>query len=237
MNAESLAIAVGVERIAAVLHLPSGRGPAPCVVASHGLAASKDSDKYLQLAERLVRVGIACCRYDFRGSGESEGRYADTTVETRIEDLKAVLGCLRGRPTIDGRRIGLFGSSFGGFVSHFVAKEEPAPALVTWGTPATLSGMERLATEEVVSLGPGFFAELSKGGYRETPEGVARLLVVHGDRDDVVPVDHAKRLWERAVDPKALSVLEGGDHRFLDPGLRQRAMDQTVEWFLRYLQE
>src|SRR3990172_7559567 len=109
MSAERLAVPVGAERIAAVLHLPSGSRPAPCVVASHGLAASKDSDKYLQLAESLVRVGIACCRYDFRGSGESEGRYADTTVQARIQDLKAVLGCLRGRPTIHRRLIRLFG--------------------------------------------------------------------------------------------------------------------------------
>ncbi len=208
----------------------------PCVVASHGLAASKDSDKYVQLAEYLGRVGIACCRYDFRGSGESDGRYAETTVRTRIDDLTAVIAYVRTLPAIDASRVGLFGSSFGGFVSHFVAASEPVGARVTWATPANLSGMKRLNSGEVTSLGPAFFAELAGGEYREAPEGVAKILIIHGDQDDLVPVDHAKLLWERARDPKGLVILEGGDHRFSDPTLRQRAFDHTVEWFLEHLQ-
>ena len=208
----------------------------PCVIASHGLAASKDSDKYLQLVDRLCEVALACCRYDFRGSGESDGKYAETTVRGRVDDLRAVMAYLRALPAIDTSRLGLFGSSFGGFVSHFAAGEEPVSAVVTWATPATLAGMGRLKSEEVTSLGPAFFAELAGGEYREAPEGVAKILIIHGDQDDLVPVHHAKLLWERARDPKGLVILEGGDHRFSDPTLRQRAFDHTVEWFLEHLQ-
>ena len=232
---ERLSIPIGTERIVAALHLPPGRRPSPCVVASHGLAASKDSDKYVQLAESLVRAGIACCRYDSRGSGESDGRHAGTTVRGRVEDLKAVLRYLRALPLIDAGRLGLFGSSFGGFVSHFVAREDLVSALVTWATPASLAGMERLDAEEVTSLSPAFFAELAEGKYTEAPENVTRLLVIHGDRDDLVPVDHAKRLWERAVEPKRLLIVEGADHRFSNAGLRQHAMNETTRWFLQYL--
>lgn len=235
MKAERHSIPVGAERLAAVLHLPPTSGARPCVVASHGLAASKDSEKYLALADALGQVGLACCRYDFRGSGESDGRYTETTVRVRIEDLKAVLTYLKRLRGIDAEHIGLFGSSFGGFVSLWVGNRDPVAALVTWATPATLAGMQRLKSEEVTSLGPAFFAELSEGKYAEAPEGTAGVLVIHGDRDDLVSVTHAKLLWERARDPKELVILEGGDHRLSDPALRQRAIDHTVNWFLKYL--
>src|SRR5713101_9800373 len=106
-------------KLALVLHLPDADGRAPCVVACHGLSASKDSDKYLLLGDALPAAGLALARFDFRGCGESSGREEETTIATRIEDVEAVLAHLEGHPRLDGR-IGLLGSSLGGFVALFV---------------------------------------------------------------------------------------------------------------------
>ena len=76
--------------LALVLHLPDSAGPTPCVLACHGLSASKDSDKYLLLGAALPRAGLALARFDFRGCGESTGREDETTVGTRIDDVRAV---------------------------------------------------------------------------------------------------------------------------------------------------
>ena len=92
----------------------------PCVVACHGMGASKDSDKYLLLGRELPAAGLALARFDFRGSGESGGRHEDATIETRMADLEAVLDHLGKRPELDGR-FGLLGSSLGGFVALWVA--------------------------------------------------------------------------------------------------------------------
>jgi predicted alpha/beta-hydrolase family hydrolase len=70
-----------------VLHLPAV-SPAPCVVACHGLGASKDSDKYQLLGVELPSAGLALARFDFRGCGESSGVETDTTVASRIEDVR-----------------------------------------------------------------------------------------------------------------------------------------------------
>jgi len=45
--------------LALVLHLPDTPGPTPCVLACHGLSASKDSDKYLLLAQDFPEAGLA----------------------------------------------------------------------------------------------------------------------------------------------------------------------------------
>src|SRR5256712_5190710 len=103
-------------RLALVLHVTEGRRRVPCVVACHGLSASKDSDKYLLLGDELPAAGLALARFDFRGCGESRGREDDTTIATRIEDVGAVLAHLDGHPRLDGR-VGLLGSSLGGFVA------------------------------------------------------------------------------------------------------------------------
>src|SRR5260370_5204655 len=79
-------------KLALVLHLPDTDGRAPCVVACHGLSASKDSDKYLLLGTELPRAGLALARFDFRGCREASGRGAQTATATRIEDSRAVPG-------------------------------------------------------------------------------------------------------------------------------------------------
>ena len=76
--------------------------PSPCVVACHGLSASKDSDKYLLLGDELPAAGLALARFDFRGCGESSGVEEETTIATRIEDVETVLAFLR-RPSPAGR--------------------------------------------------------------------------------------------------------------------------------------
>ena len=91
-------VALPGARLALVVHAPPGRRRVPCVIACHGLAASKDSDKYLLLGAELPAAGLALARFDFRGCGESPGKEDETTVATRIEDAQAVLTHLGAHP-------------------------------------------------------------------------------------------------------------------------------------------
>ena len=119
-------------RLALVLHVPEGRRRVPCVVACHGLGASKDSDKYLLLGAELPAAGLALARFDFRGCGESSGDEEDTTIATRVEDLEAVMKFLAFHRRLDGR-FGLLGSSLGGYVAlHVAAARGDGLPVVTW---------------------------------------------------------------------------------------------------------
>ena len=109
-------VPVGADDVTGVLHLPDDSLPGPCVIACHGMGASKDSDKYLQVGRELPAAGLALARFDFRGSGESAGLPRDATIESRIADLEAVLAHLATGPELDGR-FGLLGSSLGGYVA------------------------------------------------------------------------------------------------------------------------
>jgi uncharacterized protein len=202
------------------------------VVACHGLSASKDSEKYLQLAEEFTRADLALARFDFQGCGESTGREAMTTVATRIADLLAVLEHVRSHPRLDGR-VGLLGSSMGGFVAlHVAAAIGDAWPVVTWNAPASLRALsEPERRDDGTGIGPPFLAEVAEGRYAETPSGRSWHLVIQGEADDVVSPRHGALLHARAREPRNLVGIAGGDHRLTDPAHRVRAVAASLAWF------
>jgi hypothetical protein len=224
-------------RLAVALHLPAGSEAVACVLACHGLNASKESDKYLVLGDALPAAGFGLARFDFRGCGESSGVEEDTTIASRIEDAEAVLARLKSHERLSGR-FGLLGSSLGGFVALHVAARAAAAdirAVVTWNAP---SDLRRLGDESRVDrsgIGAPLLNELTTRRFDNTPEGVAGHLTIHGDQDDVVPLEHGGVLHARAAPPCEQLVIRGADHRITDPGHRRRAIDASVAWFQRYL--
>lgn len=227
-------VPVGAADVAGVLHLPGDNFPGPCVIACHGMGASKDSDKYLLLGRELPAAGLAFARFDFRGSGESAGLPRDATIESRIADLEAVLGHLATRPELDGR-FGLLGSSLGGYVALWAASRV-APGtsrpVVTWNAPAAL---RELAHADPGEADAALVAEVKRGLRAEAPAGVARVFVIQADRDEVVPPAHGRALFDRARDPRRLHVIAGADHRLTEPAHRREAVEESRRWLLAHL--
>ena len=225
-----------VGTVSLVLHRPGGVGRVPCIVACHGLSASKDSDKYLLLGQACTREGLALARFDFRGSGESEGlAEAETTVATRVDDVVAVVALLRRRADLDGA-FGLLGSSMGGFVAlHARRALGDSIPVVTWNAPASLAPLAARVAFEDTGLGAPFLAEFSTGLYAEAPPGIDRHLVIQSEADETVPPDHGLKLHAQANDPRDLVLIPGADHRITDPAHRSDAVAHTLAWFQKHL--
>ena len=233
MTSERHRVPIAGGALALVLQLPERR-PAPCVVACHGLGASKDSDKYLMLGEELPAAGLALARFDFRGCGESSGVEDETTIATRIEDVETVLAWLAAHPRLDDR-FGLLGSSLGGFVALHVAARRPGRPVVTWNAPASLTELANDDLEEGRGLGVAFALEYATGRYALAPPGVPMHLIVHGEADEVVGFEHGASLHETAAEPCELLLIPGGDHRLTDPAHRKQAVGASRDWLARFL--
>ena len=233
MTSEAHRLPIAGGALALVLHLPDRR-PAACVVACHGLNASKDGDEYLLLGEALPAAGLALARFDFRGCGESSGAEEDTTIASRIEDVEAGLAFLGSHRALDGR-FGLLGGGLGGFVALHVAARRPGLPVVTWNAPASLTELANDDLEEGRGLGVPFALEYATGRLALAPARVPRHLVVHGDADDVATLEHGIALHEQAAEPCDLLVIAGGDHKLTDPGHRQRAVAVSRDWLRRWL--
>jgi dipeptidyl aminopeptidase/acylaminoacyl peptidase len=233
LTVERFSLRVEGADVVGVLHLPLS-GPAPCVVSCHGMGASKDSDKYLLLGRDFPEAGLALARFDFRGSGESGGLYRDATIASRLTDLEAVLEHLARDPALDGR-FGLLGSSLGGFVALWAAsRQRRVVPVVAWNAPANLAALASSKCADVTSPGAALVAEVRAGRYVDAPAGTSHVLVVQGQADDVVPPGHAEILFERALEPRALCLLPGGDHHLSDPLHRLEAVKRSREWFTRH---
>jgi dipeptidyl aminopeptidase/acylaminoacyl peptidase len=223
------------KRISGILHLPEKINPS-CVIASHGLLSSKDSEKYIALGEQISREGMSMLRFDFRGIGESEGGEEDNTVSKKIADLSAAIDFIRSYPSL-GNQIGLLGSSLGGFLSLMKASmDKKIGAVVIWATPLHMDDLGSKKQEEDYPLPPeAFFEDLPKHRLLPLLPKVSNCLVIHGEKDELVPLDQALGIFYNLGVPKEIHVIGGADHRLTDPAHRQRAIELSVDWFKKNL--
>ena len=221
--------------ISGILHFPENEH-SPCVITSHGLLSSKDTEKYVALGERLTKEGLAMLRFDFRGCGDSEGRMEESTVSGRIADLGSAIEFVKSHLGSE-TRIGLLGSSLGGYISLMKAsKEEKVRAVVIWATPFHLDNLKSKENKEVMpSLGEGFFEDLPRHRLLPLLPKISNCLVIHGEEDELVPVDQAWEIFHSLGSPKEIHTIEDADHRLMNPKHRQRAIDLSVNWFKKYL--
>jgi len=236
MRTEKVTFLSEGQKITGILHLPEKKNP-PCVIASHGLLSSKESEKYIALGDRLSQEGIAMLRFDFRGIGESEGRMEDDTVSGRVTDLGSAIAFVRSRRDLSSR-IGLLGSSLGGYVSLIKAsQEEKIRAIVIWATPFHLDDLKSNKGAEGHALPEErFFEDLPKHRLLPLLPKVSNCMVIHGEKDELVPVDQAWEIFHSLGAPKEIYILEGADHRLTNPAHRSRAVELSAAWFKRSLQ-
>jgi dienelactone hydrolase len=113
----------GDARCHAWLYLPEAPsaddGPPPVIVMAHGLGAIK-ALRLGAFAERFQEAGYACLVFDYRHFGDSDGEPRELlSIPRQREDWRAAVTCARSLPEVDGSRVVLWGTSFGG--GHAIA--------------------------------------------------------------------------------------------------------------------
>jgi dipeptidyl aminopeptidase/acylaminoacyl peptidase len=234
MRMEKVSFVSEGHRISGVLHLPDEENPR-CVIASHGLLSSKDSEKYIALGERISEEGMAMLRFDFRGIGESEGSEEDNTISKKIADLNGAIDFVKTYPGLGGR-IGLIGSSLGGFLSLIKAStDKEIRAVVVWATPLHLDDLGSRKEEDYPLPPEAFFEDLPKHRLLPLLPKISNCLVIHGEKDELVPMDQAFGIFYNLGIPKEIHVIGGADHRLTDLAHRQRAIELSLDWFKKHL--
>ena len=107
-----------------MLHVPDQRpGKVPFVILFHGFCDDRNEINFVhtELSRRLCERGIASVRFDFAGSGDSDGRFEDMTVSGEVEDGLAILDYVKSLDFVDQSRIAIHGLSMGGCVASMVA--------------------------------------------------------------------------------------------------------------------
>lgn len=232
---EPFRLSVESRSICGLLHLPPTANP-PCVITAHGLFSSKDSDKFISIADYFTHSGLAVIRFDFGGCGESTGSISDTTVSKRLKELKAVVAFARQHPSLS-TQLGLLGSSLGGYVSLLYAAQDTAiRALSVWATPHNLLALRHnIPEEELRRLKEDFFIDAAQYRLESVLSELTTVQIIQGKDDTIVSYTHAQELFSRVSHPKELHLIPAGDHSLTRPEDRKRAIEHSVRWFQTYL--
>jgi fermentation-respiration switch protein FrsA (DUF1100 family) len=180
------------------------KGSRLTVLVCHGNAGnvSHRLDRALLMQSRL---GVDTLLFDYRGFGASEGRPDE---EGTYRDARAAYRWLVARG-IGPERVLLFGESLGSAVALQLALEVDARALVLESAFASVPEMAR-AVYPFLPLWPFVrtrYDNLAKVGRLRMP-----LLVLHGERDEVVPFAQGRRVFDAAPEPKRFFAIPGAGH-------------------------
>jgi len=212
------------------IHAKKTRLPKATVVFSHGNSGS--IGYHLGFVAWLVESGFNVMLYDYRGFGKSGG-----TVDRRgmINDVKAAFRYVRSRPDVDANRLVSFGHSLGGAQSITALAETPVKglrAIIIDGAFASYQQMARIIGGE---LGASVVTdELSPKDFVNKLSPVP-LLVVHGTRDEVVPVSQGRQLFEAAAEPRTLFEVKTGGHGTSLSGDNGAYRKKMVAWLEKAL--
>jgi fermentation-respiration switch protein FrsA (DUF1100 family) len=246
-----------------MLHLPQGKKPKPCVVFLHGYTGDRIGEHFVfvKAARELARNGTAAFRFDFRGSGESEGDFKDISVETEISDALRALEVARGMSEVDEKRVGLLGHGLGGCVAACIAAESGAVSVALWAPTAFADYLVERDGETFkdpyIWLPENFREALEKkghvdmGGFRRgkaffesirfydplsaIAEYAGPVLFLHGSEDQTVSLINSQLLHENAGGRKLLVVVDGADHTFSTEHWEEQVIGATVRWFAETL--
>ena len=184
-----------------------GAPETPLVLFFHGNAGDlSDNLEYLDL---LHSRGFPVFIFDYRGFGKSNGE--PLRENDLFQDARGALAYLEGQGWRHGSMI-FFGQSLGAAVALQMALEAPPAGLVMESSFTSMKEIVKhvspLAYYTVGWWGIDLpFDNLAKIGRSGVP-----LLLIHGDKDTVVPVEMTMRLFAKANAPKTLHIIRGGGH-------------------------
>lgn len=205
----------------------------PGVVFLGGFRSDMTGTKAVWLEEWARARGRAFLRFDYRGHGQSAGRFADGCIGDWSDDAAEAVSRLTEGPQI------LVGSSMGGWIALLLTQRMPARVAALVGIAAAPDFTETIRSE----MSPADHERLLREGrierpsdYSPEPYVITRRLIEDGRRhclldrplrlavpvrllqgtaDTDVPPAVALRLFDRLDCPDArLTLVKGADHRF-----------------------
>jgi dipeptidyl aminopeptidase/acylaminoacyl peptidase len=201
----------------------------PCPGARAGLVLCHGHDDSRACFSSLLRplhlAGFELLLFDFRSMGVSKGGFCSYGYHEQ-EDVHAAIAWLRANTAVE--RIGLYGISMGGSAALLAAADDPGVAAVA--TDCAFARLEDMieqryhilprAWRRPVGDGMRYWAERWAGrvAHLVDPEAAVRrwkprpLLVIHGERDGLTPVEHGRRLARAAGELGELWIVPGACH-------------------------
>jgi len=204
---------------------------APAVVIIHGggfHGGDKADDRETGIAHALAEQGYVCASINYALSTQ-ENRWS--AWPQNLRDCRNAVRFLRANADLYGvepDRIGVIGASAGGYLALMLAYTQPdddpdgidsekhisahVEAVVDLYAPTTFNGTDLAITPLPEGLDAATLSPLSY-----MAPGGPPILILHGTEDDVVPLEHSRRLADAAAEAGvdcSLVLVDGAAHSF-----------------------
>ena len=235
-------------QLAGFLH--SG-GSKNIIILCHGFTGNKVESKrlFVEAAREFALGGIDAFRFDFYGSGDSAGDFAETTLSHNIQNLKDAVALMQEKAY---ENIAVLGLSMGGATSILTVSDSPVNYLITW---STVPDMQKLFQEYVggVPADNPDVQEMIYDGWKINrsfwQDGVQHdiqsafkqikipKLVIQGTEDKELFVNGFFAFRDIAYPPADFMEMPGAGHTFQTPTHRRQVIWQSYIWLKRKLEQ
>lgn len=182
----------------AVRFTPPVRKEGPVVLHCHGNAENLRSLAWRQ--ELFRSHGYGFCAFDYEGYGRSSGKPSEAAAE---RDVLRIWEYLTVERNIPAEQIVLHGFSLGtGVVSFLASKVSGYRALI----------LEAPFTSTYAVAGLAWVPGNRFPSFRYITQVKSPILIMHGDRDRIIPFSHGKKLYGKAPSPKRFYQVHGAGH-------------------------
>ncbi len=199
-------------------------GPSrPILLWCHGNAGNVSHR--LENIQQLFQRGISVFIFDYRGYGRSTGIPSEIGL---YQDALASYDYLIHQRRISPERLILFGRSLGAGVAGEVAAQRPTAGLIVEGSFPSIQAM---ADHHCFGLPARWLMDVEFNLAQKVRDLHLPLLVIHGERDSIVPLALGRQVFEAAHEPKQWYVVSGAEHNDV-PFIGGESYFQELDAFL-----
>ncbi len=235
------------EKLRGTLHLPDAPTQKGAVL-GHCFTCSRHTRILIRISKALAGAGFMALRFDFSGNGQSEGDFDQGSYSKHIREMETAVEFLQEK---GAEWIGLAGHSMGAAIAVLTARRLTQVKAVcalagrlsgidstTLFSKAQLEELEQTGKMTFTSRGrqleltDRFFQDARRHDLPETIKALEKpLLIIHGDRDEIVSVENARIAHGFKNDGIELYILPGADHMFSDDAHQDDIARRVTEWF------
>lgn len=219
---------------------------------AHCFTCSKNLKTLVPFFKSLTEEGIAVFRFDFTGIGNSEGHFTETNFSHNIQDILSAAQYIED--IFEAPKL-LIGHSLGASAVLAAAdKINSIRAVVTIAAASTPSHLGKLLNnakndaekegqakvkigEQTFTLNSHFFQDLEEQKMDDIITSLSLpLLVLHSPMDQIVPIEHASTIIQKAKHPKSFVSLYPADH-LLSNSIDARYAGKVIAgWASKYIE-
>jgi len=221
--------------IHALLTIPKEWEKVPVFVIIPAASIEKESEQR-HLGAELNELGYATFIIDPRGQGATGGSVPSLANDfmlnfkeggypvlyKMVDDVFRAYEIVAERPEIDPERIYVAGESAGGRYAIIAAALRPEfaglLAISSSGYDFNTVDQDAILVEYMNNINPfSYIGNIS-----------AKVAIVHGDSDGIIPLEDGRKLFDAATEPKKFFEIEGGGHSF--ESMDHSVIDEVIEW-------